>query len=371
MCRIKTRHTGVYYRLSKKRADFLGKPDKCFDIHFKLHGKDIWEKVGWKSEGFNLKDAIDLRSIRIRALRHPELAAKKTHRNTTLYEMWLQYQEQWIPHLKAQKSMVFSFEKHVLPVFGKCEMQNIMSYDIESFKHDLLIKCSPANTKYILSILRRVLCKAKEWNFFPYGYEVPLKSFRVSNSDKKRERFLTPLEAGRILDGLQFYNCTLYYISKIALYTGMRLGEIVGLCGKDINVYAGLIKIDGKTGHRVAYMSDNIKNDILHILPSNSNIRIFEVLYGKKLTANAISERFAKFIEIAGFNEGVKDSSEKIVFHTFRHTFCSWLAMSSVPLLTIGQLVGHSSTSMTERYAKLSPDYKLEALKNIQKMLSM
>ena len=70
-----------------------------------------------------------------------------------------------------------------------------------------------------------------------------------------------------------------------------------------------------------------------------------------------------------GFNSGTTDSSKKIVFHTFRHTFCSWLAMNGVPLLTIGQLVGHSSTGMTERYAKLSPDYKREALKYIHKMI--
>lgn len=369
MARIKTRYTGVYYRTAKNRTDQFGRPDKCFDIHFKMHGKDIWEKVGWKSEGYTLQEAIELRSMRIKALRHPELAALVETKGMTLNDVWTQYKERWIPHLKAQKSMIFSFEKHISPYFGEYEIKKISSFEVEGFKHSLLTKYKPVNVKYILSILRRVLCKAKEWELVRNGYEVPLKSFRIANADQKRERFLTPEEASRILDGLQFYNCALYYISKIALYTGMRLGEITSLCRKDINIEARIISVNGKTGHRSAFISEDIVDDIKKILPQNSNDNIFEIIYGKRITANTISERFAKFMDQTGFNSGTTDSSKKIVFHTFRHTFCSWLAMNGVPLLTIGQLVGHSSTGMTERYAKLSPDYKREALKYIHKMI--
>lgn len=370
MKRIKTRHTGVYYRVSQNRIDQFGRPDKCFDIHFKLKGKDIWEKVGWKSEGYSLQDAIELRAIRIKSLRHPELIAEEAPETITLNEVWVRYKEQWLPHLKAQKSMLYSFERHISKHLGKYSIEHIGAFEIENFKNNLLKNYTSANTKYILSILRRVLNKAKEWELTQKSYEIPLGSFRISNSDKKRERFLTPEEAARILDGLQFYNCTLYYIAKLSLYTGMRLGEIISLSSGNINIDAGIIYIDGKTGRRVAYISEHIKSDIRNLLPQEDHIKIFDALSGKHLIANTISEKFAKFMKHTGFNDGITDSSRKIVFHTFRHTFCSWLAMNGVPLFTIGQLVGHSSTSMTERYAKLSPDYKREALEHIHGMLA-
>ena len=41
-----------------------GKPDKCFDITYKdTNGKFIFEKVGWRSEGYTVQDALDLQSV--------------------------------------------------------------------------------------------------------------------------------------------------------------------------------------------------------------------------------------------------------------------------------------------------------------------
>lgn len=62
-----------------------------------------------------------------------------------------------------------------------------------------------------------------------------------------------------------------------------------------------------------------------------------------------------------GFNEGVEDTRQKVVFHTLRHTFASWLAQRGVPLYTIAKLTGHSELRMVERYAHLAPDGVKEA----------
>lgn len=42
--------------------------------------------------------------------------------------------------------------------------------------------------------------------------------------------------------------------------------------------------------------------------------------------------------------------------HDLRHTFASWLAMGGVSLYVIKDLLGHSSVTVTERYAHLAPD---------------
>jgi integrase len=66
------------------------------------------------------------------------------------------------------------------------------------------------------------------------------------------------------------------------------------------------------------------------------------------------------------FNEGITDKRQKLVFHSLRHTFASWLAMQGTPIYTIAQLMGHKSITMSERYAHLSPDHKKEAVKNME-----
>src|SRR5580692_7073715 len=50
---------------------------------------------------------------------------------------------------------------------------------------------------------------------------------------------------------------------------------------------------------------------------------------------------------------GIQDAS----FHSLRHTAASWLVMGGVDLYAVGQLLGHRTPRMTQRYAHLSPSY--------------
>jgi len=45
-----------------------------------------------------------------------------------------------------------------------------------------------------------------------------------------------------------------------------------------------------------------------------------------------------------------------------RHTAASYLVMAGVPIRTVGEILGHKSMAMTERYAHLSPEHKLKAV---------
>jgi integrase len=79
---------------------------------------------------------------------------------------------------------------------------------------------------------------------------------------------------------------------------------------------------------------------------------------------------FQRAIADCRFNEGVTDDRYKIVFHSLRHTFASWLAQDGVSLTIIAELMGHSTIRMTQRYAKLSPDSKKDAVNRVFRHLS-
>ena len=75
-----------------------------------------------------------------------------------------------------------------------------------------------------------------------------------------------------------------------------------------------------------------------------------------------ISNAYWRAIDKLGFNTDSIDPAQKVVFHTLRHTFASWLAIQGTPIYTIKELMGHKTLAMTERYAHLLPDHKKEAI---------
>ena len=57
---------------------------------------------------------------------------------------------------------------------------------------------------------------------------------------------------------------------------------------------------------------------------------------------------------------------DRVVIHTFRHTFGSLLAIAGTPIYTIKKLMNHSNIEMTMRYAKLAPDSGFDSVRNLK-----
>jgi len=58
-------------------------------------------------------------------------------------------------------------------------------------------------------------------------------------------------------------------------------------------------------------------------------------------------------------------SNPKFRFHSLRHTFCTWLVESGVPLAHVQQIVGHSSITVTEGYSHLTANNLQTAVNKI------
>ncbi|MBK7552183.1 MAG: tyrosine-type recombinase/integrase [Syntrophaceae bacterium] len=90
-----------------------------------------------------------------------------------------------------------------------------------------------------------------------------------------------------------------------------------------------------------------------HTNAENPEDFVFQSKRGEKI--KEVSHTFDRVVKDLKINEGIKDPRQKVVFHTLRHTFASWLAIQGTPILTIKELLGHQTLAMTERYSHLSP----------------
>jgi integrase len=376
MARIKVkRFKGVYYRTAKKRKH-RGKPDTCFDISYKnSNGRLIWEKVGWTSEGYTAQLASQVRGERIRALRHgKELPKKKGQR--TLQSVWDKEYKAEKSSKKSYQDDCWRYDKHIKPVFGKMRLNEITPAILNNLKNRLLKteELSAQTVTHILNLVRSAFNVSHRNNLFEGDNPVSQVKY-PSTRNTNRLRFLTREEADKLLAKLKQSSQAQYEMAYLSLYTGMRADEIFNLKWKDIDLDNNVIHIleTKNTEARTAYITSGIEELLDKKEPGSPNNYVFpqEYRHGKKIIIrsnvkkNQIGNTFRRIVEKLKLNDGVEDDRYKVVFHTLRHTFGSWLTIRGESLQTIKELMGHRRISQTERYAHLAPDIKKQAVEGL------
>ena len=186
----------------------------------------------------------------------------------------------------------------------------------------------------------------KEWEWVEHN---PVEKVSKYRETRGRVRFLTDEERDALLLACQKSdNPHLYKIVVLALSTGARKMEIVGLKWQDIDFERGLIVL-----HKT-------KNDERRVIPlqglalglmlEHAKVRNLhcDFVFPSKKKCQPIDIRTAW--ENALTNAGVKDFR----FHDLRHSAASYLAMNGATLAEIAEVLGHKTLQMVKRYAHLS-----------------
>lgn len=360
MKRVKTKHIGVYQRESGDRLH-SGRPDVCFDITYKLGTRKVWEKVGWRSEGYTAVMASQIRAERIRTARHPDATTEKAV--VTMDEAWSAYLSRHLKGRPSEKIDTGRYILHIAPEFGRRALHDITALDISTLSKRWAKKQSPQTVKHALAQIRRIMRRALDWGL----WSGPMPRIDMPSVDNERFRFLSVPESTALLDELERRSPPLRRLAEMSLLTGMRAGELFRLRGYHLDTSAGTINIvTSRKGHpRVAYMTDRVREIIAEINPAPRDL-LFPATTGKQ--AVEVSDAFGRAVDALGLNDGIDDDRGRIVFHSLRHTFASWLAQDGVPLYTIGALLGHTSDKTTRRYAHLCPDGTRSAALRIQRI---
>lgn len=375
----RTRYQGVYLRRSDtKRNPLDGKIDGCFYYSVKDNGAKKWIKVGWKSEGFTAQVAMQKRLDHLQELRHGEPVRKVTPAPVIIEEpgtmsfgeAWRLYQEKWMPNLSKPVGEIGRYTIHIAPRFADTPLDEIKALDLESFKQELGRKgLAPKSVKHILCLMRSVYNKMIEWEL--YDGRVPLAKFKMPKVDNARIRYLTPAEADEALSLLKDIHITWWRMASVSLNAGLRLGEVVDLIWGDLDMEAGVIHVrDAKAGTRMAYMNETLKAIFNDMEAGKKSEWVFSSTRSGVGCPKNVTKVFHRVVRQMGLNSNVRDNRQKVVFHTLRHTFASWLAMRGTPLYTIATLMGHSTLEMTKRYAHLCPDNHRDAIREIDTILS-
>jgi len=191
-------------------------------------------------------------------------------------------------------------------------------------------------------------------DFFNYDTRINFKSVKLPKFNNERTGFLTHEEASTLLEELKNHSQQLYEISIFSIMTGARADEILSMKWGDIdfNTKTAILWDTKNTKNRKIQINVEIATMLTAKTPGPSNEYIFQSRKGGKM--KQVSKVFDRVVKQLGLNDNLSDPRQKIVFHSLRHTFASWLIQDGVDLYRLSNLLGHSTLAMTQRYAHLS-----------------
>lgn len=216
---------------------------------------------------------------------------------------------------------------------------------------------APATVVRYLSSLSSLFETAiKEWHWIEKN---PVKLIRKPTVSNARTRFLTEEECKKLLACCkESRNPYLYSIVVIALSTGMRRGEILGMRWQDVDFEKKLVVLPKTKNGSIRYVPIvGIAHQVLRTLADEETIldpshHVFPSLNLERYLDIRTAWLFAlKRAGITNFN-----------FHDLRHSCASFLAMSGATQRDIAEILGHRDLRMTHRYSHLTQSHIAETL---------
>gem|GEM_PF-1892508 len=254
---------------------------------------------------------------------------------------------------KARKRTVAEDKRqfeHLKTVFGaETPLADVTAARISEYKAKRLSAKSERTGRALtaaavnrpLALLRHLLRLAhEEWEQLG---AVP--RIRLEKEPQGRIRWLAPDEESRLLAACEkSQNKELLSIVTVALETGLRKGELLGLTWDRVDLSRGVLRLEvTKSGRRREVPMRQVVYGALAAIPEKER-------EGLVWRSGSIRTAFERAVTAAKLDAPFH-------FHDCRHHFASWFVMRGGNIVALQDLLGHASLSMTRRYAHLAPDH--------------
>lgn len=396
--KFKTKYTGVRYYEHPTRKLRTGGFDRYYSVRYTAGDSKVSEEgLGWASEGWNAEKAnlmrAQIKKANLTGEGPKSLSEMRAAQKAIVQEeikndnvekasaMTLNdfYSEYIIPRLKKEKRSWLTdcqrYKKFIEPNLGNIPLCGVTKNHVQKFLDSLVESgAAPSTVKQYMGIVRRIFNIAAETQIGEtlfFTGQNPTKGTRLPVVRNNRDRFLTGEEAERLIAASsKLRHSDLHDAIVISLNTGLRLGELRRLIWLDVDFDSGMVSVreeaQRKPGGKIPLNA--AAEAILRKRKGSADATdlVFPPIFGQDLREN-LSYEFRRIADKVGLNKGLAadDRQRRVVFHTLRHTFASWLALAGVDIYRIKTLMRHKTIEMTMRYAHLIPDATWQAVQNL------
>lgn len=232
--------------------------------------------------------------------------------------------------------------------FGHLRLNQFTKTMIIGFHNELKESgLSGATCDHYVKFLRHAFNLAIEWDMLK---DNPASGVKLFNLDNKVEHYLDAAELETLMTALQTgANRPVCMIAMFLLSTGARMNEVLSAKWCQINRDTRTWKIPALNSKSKKVRSVPLNDSALDIISQLDTEAEFEYLFVNRVTGNPytnIHKAWGKIRAQAGLPQ--------LRIHDLRHQYASFLVNSGRTLYEVQQILGHSTSKVTERYSHLS-----------------
>lgn len=301
---------------------------------------------------------------------------------------WLEiYQKE---HIKARTYSRYQglITMHIIPTLGERNISELGRREIQEFltqqKKDGNMrngeKLSATSTNMMLSVLNLAFEYACDMEYIE---ENPCVRVRRTKAETKKIEAFTVEKQRAIESEIARSDDKRLHGILLCLYTGLRIGELLGLTWSDIDFDRGVIKITKtvyreknesgawqlcvdtpktKASDRVIPLPEYITNMLRQDSETAQTPYVVENKKGERMSIRSYQYIFEKLTE--------RVEVRKLNFHALRHTFATRAIECGMDIKTVADIMGHQNASITlNRYAHCMLDHKIEMMQKLPRVL--
>jgi integrase len=279
------------------------------------------------------------------------------------------FQSDWIAvHVSARTAERYhSLLDHARRHLGGRQLQKLRPADLATFYADLSRSgLAPRTIRHVHGLVFQALRQAKIWGVIRDNVAESVKPPPVPDHELP---ILQPDRARELLEALR--GRPFYLIASVALASGMRRNEILGLRWRDVDLDAGRLRVElsleETTAHGIRLKAPKTRNGRRTIsLPPHivtelrahwraqqeqrlaigmgkapPDSQVLAGVDGKPQSPSTVTKAWPRAMAAAGM--------PGVTLHSLRHTHASMLIASGMDVLTISRRLGHGSPTITLR----------------------
>jgi len=305
--------------------------------------------------------------------------------------------ERWLKDSASSRVSPKTFQEyermirnHIVPALGSLQVQRITPMQIQAF-YSKVLECgrldgkgglSPRSVLHIHALLHRVFSQAVRWQILPRNPVDAVDPPRVPRTEMKSlsvEEISVLLEAAR--------DTTLFLPIAIALGTGLRRGEVLGLRWSSVDLEGGSLAVTRSIEQTKAGIRAKAPKTHRSLRPVKMPASLVKILRtakaermlkagpdfsdedyiclredGSLWPPDVLSHRFTDLIRTLDITQ--------VRFQDLRHTFATLSLQQGIHPKVVSEMLGHSSVNITlDTYSHVMPDMQEQAAARIDEIL--